>query len=72
LAQIEQLHSVASMAAGAVTSKRTKPQWHPPLCLTWTVSDTYAPPWPRASARSLAEFLQTLIGNQAAASISFL
>jgi hypothetical protein len=33
LLQIEQLHSTASISAGASTSNLTRPQWHPPLCL---------------------------------------
>src|SRR5688572_17699651 len=41
LPHIEQLHSVAAISAGAITSNRTRPQWHPPLCLTRRiVSDT--------------------------------
>jgi hypothetical protein len=31
---IEQLQSPTSSFAGALTSKRTRPQWQPPLCLT--------------------------------------
>jgi hypothetical protein len=34
LLQIEQLHSMASISAGASISNLTTPQWHPPLCLT--------------------------------------
>src|SRR5512134_844293 len=32
-AHIEQLQSVTEKRAGATTSKRTRPQWHPPLCV---------------------------------------
>src|SRR5712692_1362613 len=31
---MEQLHSSTVIAAGAVTSKRTRPQWQPPACTT--------------------------------------
>jgi hypothetical protein len=30
--QIEQLHSIASMAAGAAIANFTRPQWHPLVC----------------------------------------
>ena len=31
---MEQLQSFTSKRAGACTSKRTRPQWQPPLCVT--------------------------------------
>src|SRR5512134_3454146 len=40
LPHIEQLHSMASISVGAITSKRTWPQWQPPLCFTLCLSAT--------------------------------
>src|SRR5688500_3613550 len=38
IAQSEQLQSSASIRAGASTSKRTRPQWQPPVCVTSPIS----------------------------------